>query len=152
MKTQKLSNALFLFSLTITTLFLSTDQLYARSGYGLKDISSLITQNYVIAVVFAIVFLLIAALVSNAIKYEGGAKPKDPVKRRRWFWILCAIAPIVLLVYNFVVVLPNIQRGPASSKFGAHPFIGLGVCLIVYILVGFIISKAMKHGKLGHWF
>lgn len=147
------SKTVYLFGLTALTLLSSSNELMAKPGeYGLKDISSLTTQNYIMAVVFAVVFLLIAALVSNAIKFEGGSNPKDPGKRKMWFWLLGILAPVALLVYNFIMIIPNLQRGPAEAKFGAHPYFGLGVCFVVYIIIGLILSKVFKHGKLGHWF
>ena len=33
---------------------------------------------YIMAIIIAVVFLLIAALISNSIKFEGGTNPGDP--------------------------------------------------------------------------
>jgi hypothetical protein len=30
--------------------------------------------------------------------------------------------------------------------------IAAGVSLVAYIVLGFVLSKAMKNGKIGHWF
>ena len=67
---------------------------------SLKDIDGLITNSYMFGAVCAVVFLLIAVLISNMIKFEGGSNPKDPKKRRMWFWIIGIITPVVFYLYN----------------------------------------------------
>ena len=58
----------------------------AKGGVGLKEVPALITTTYIFAFIFLGVFLFSAALISNMIAYEGGTNPKDPGKRKMWFW------------------------------------------------------------------
>ena len=37
---------------------------------------------YIVPIIISFVFLLLAALVANMIKFEGGTNPKDGKKRR----------------------------------------------------------------------
>ena len=107
---------------------------------------------YVIAVVIALVFLLIAAVISNSIKFEGGSHPKDPGKRKMWFWIFAILTPLVVFLYGFLAVRPDINVPSLREKYTTALGIGTGVAFVLYILLGFILSKMFKHGKLGNWF
>ena len=107
---------------------------------------------YIISVVAALFFVLIAAVISNAIKFEGGARPKDPAKRKMWFWIMGILAPIAnLLLGLFVYYFPE-GNSYAKSKLITAIGIGTAITFVVYLLVGFILSKMFKNGKLGNWF
>ena len=44
-------------------------------------------NNYILLPVVGVGMLLIAALISNIIKFEGGANPKDAGKRKVVFWL-----------------------------------------------------------------
>jgi sulfoxide reductase heme-binding subunit YedZ len=107
---------------------------------------------YIIAVVAALLFILIAALISNAIKFEGGANPKDPAKRKMWFWVLGILAPIANLLFGLFTYYYPEGNSYAKSKLITAIGIGSAITFVVYILVGFILSKIFKNGKLGNWF
>jgi sulfoxide reductase heme-binding subunit YedZ len=108
---------------------------------------------YIISIVVAVIVLLIAALISNAIKFEGGAHPKDPGKRKMVFWIIMILAPVLTFVLGSFVFAPDESVDPiANDEFMSALPIAAGVSLVVYIVLGFVISKAMKNGKIGHWF
>ena len=97
-------------------------------------------------------FLLLSIIISNIIAYEGGTSPKDPGKRKMWFWIFAILGPISFYLYNFIMVIPNMRPGPAVDAFGSTNLIATLIVLVSYILIGFILSKTMKRGKLGNWF
>ena len=107
---------------------------------------------YIIAVVIALVFLLIAAVISNLIQFEGGSHPKDPGKRKMWFWVFAVLCPIVIFLYGFLAVRPDINVPSLRDKYTTALSISTGVAFVLYILLGFILSKMFKHGKLGNWF
>lgn len=107
---------------------------------------------YIISVVIALVFLLIAAIISNLIKFEGGSNPKDPGKRRLWFWILGIFCPIVIFLYGFLIVRHDIAVPSMRDKYTTAISIGSGVAFLLYVLLGFLLSKIFKNGKLGNWF
>jgi sulfoxide reductase heme-binding subunit YedZ len=105
---------------------------------------------YVIPTVCALVCLLIAAIISNSIKYEGGANPKDPGKRKMWFWVWAILNPILAFGLGFAMKPTKNQM--EASKYMSALFIGIAVAFILYILLGFVLSKMFKNGKLGNWF
>lgn len=110
-------------------------------------------ETYIISAVCALVVILIAAGISTSIKYEGGSKPKDPGKRKMIFWVFAVINTAVAFVLLYFVFRPDAMMDiMAHDDYMAAFPIALGVGFVLYVLVGFVMSKMFKHGKLGHWF
>ena len=109
--------------------------------------------SYIISVISAAFFILIAALISNAIKFEGGSNPQDPKKRKLWFWIMAIINPVVFFLLGAFVLAPvaDDDQMVYDAYMGALP-IAAAVGFVVYIVIGFVLAKMFKNGKLGHWF
>lgn len=108
---------------------------------------------YIISIVVAVAILLIAALISTSIKYQGGANPKDPAKRKMVFWILMILAPILTYVIGAFIIHPDQNVDPMgyAEHMQALP-IGAGIAALTYIVLGFVLSKIFKNGKIGNWF
>ncbi|MBM3455287.1 MAG: hypothetical protein FJX80_09090 [Bacteroidetes bacterium] len=107
---------------------------------------------YIISAAFAGVFLLIAAIISNAIKFEGGANPKDPGKRKMWFWILAIIGTIANLLFGLFTYYYPENNSYAKSQLITAIGIGAGICFALYIVLGFVLSATIKNGKINNWF
>ena len=105
---------------------------------------------YILSIIFAAVVLLIAAVISNAIKFEGGANPKDPGKRKMWFWIFAILNPVLFFVTAAFVMAPSSKK-EAELWSDALPFATI-VGFVAFIILGFVLSKIFKNGKLGNWF
>ena len=108
------------------------------------------TTAYIISIVCAFVCLLIAALISNSIKYEGGANPKDPAKRKMWFWVWAVLTPVLGFALGFLMKPTKNQM--EANKYMNALFIGIALAFVIYIILGFVLSKVFKNGKLGNWF
>jgi sulfoxide reductase heme-binding subunit YedZ len=106
---------------------------------------------YIIAGITALCFLLIAALIALGIDYEGGARPKDPARRRAWFWILAILNPAVVFLSGYFLFKPD-ANVMILNRYTHALSIGTGIGFVGYILLGFILSKVFKKGKIGHWF
>jgi sulfoxide reductase heme-binding subunit YedZ len=80
-----------------------------------------------------------------------GAIHKDPGKRKMWFWILAVLNPVAILLLGLFAFVPdgNIM---VVQKYKTAIYIGTGIGLVLYIILGFVLSKIFKNGKLGHWF
>ena len=63
---------------------------------------------YVLAIAVALALLLIAAIIASIIKYEPGANPKDPRKRKIWFWVLGILALITAIEVAAVTLMNRI--------------------------------------------
>lgn len=110
-------------------------------------------NSYITSIIVAGFFILIAALISNAIKFEGGASPKDPGKRKMWFWIMAILNPVLFFVLSAFMLAPNPDNDQmVYDDYMASLPIAAGVGFVVYIVLGFVLSKVFKSGKLGNWF
>lgn len=122
---------------------------------------------FVVAIVCALGFLLLAMLVANLIMFEPGSNPKDPQKRKLWFWILGILATILAFVLLFFVIpvpveavdwdqIVDVSAKRRYENLMAHytmmAGVATGVCFVVYVLLGFILSKIFKTKKIGNWF
>jgi len=117
---------------------------------NITEVEGLITSTYMLAVVFAIVFVAIAILISQMIAYEGSKNARDSVKRRIWFFVIAAIDFVTFFSYNYFLVESKIKPVPAlQDEFFKHSAIATGVTLLSYLVIGFILSKLMKSGKFG---
>jgi sulfoxide reductase heme-binding subunit YedZ len=109
--------------------------------------------SYIIAAIVAGAMILIAALISSAIQYKGGANPNDPRQRKTWFWIIAILNPIVFFLLGRFVLAPNADDDQmVYDEYMKVLPIATGVCFVVYIIIGFVLSKIFRNGKLGHWF
>jgi len=110
-------------------------------------------NSYITSIIAAGLFILIAAVISNAIKFEGGSNPKDPGKRKMWFWIMAILNPVLFYVLSAFVLAPNPENDQMvyDAYMGALP-IATAVGFVVYIVIGFVLSKMFKNVKVGNWF
>lgn len=111
----------------------------------------MVTLIPAVAVAFAI--LLLAAIISILIQFEGGINPKDDNKRRIVFWVFAILNPIVYWLLAYFYLAPD----PEESRRAYNRFIeviprDMLIGVISYIIFGIIASKIFSTGKLGHWF
>lgn len=116
-----------------------------------KQLEALNMQTYILAAIFALVFILLSIIVSNLIKYEGGSNPTDPRKRKMWFWVLGILSFVAVFLYNMLMVAPTIGAN-LQSKFMTANIIAAVIDFVIYVVVGVILSKMMRTKKIGNWF
>jgi sulfoxide reductase heme-binding subunit YedZ len=110
-------------------------------------------NSYITSIIAAGLFILIAALISNMIQFEGGSNPKDPGKRKMWFWIMAILNPVLFYVLSAFVLAPNPDNDQmVYDDYMASLPIAAGIGFVVYIILGLVLSKVFKNGKLGNWF
>lgn len=99
-------------------------------------------------VVFAVAFLL-AIVFSNMVLY----KPNNPgvATRRIIFWVLGVLTCIVSFVVNYILA-NDILISTEHTKYITHAGIASGAVLVLYIVLGFIISKIFHNKRIGTWF
>ncbi len=109
-------------------------------------------QIYIFSGVFCGAFLLIASIIANAIKYEGGANPKDPSKRKMWFWIIGILGALTNLLFGFFNSYYPQNNNYVKSQLINAIGISTALCFILYVALGFLLSRMFRNGKLGNWF
>lgn len=109
--------------------------------------------SYIIAAIVAGAMILIAALVASAIQFKGGTNPKDPQQRKVWFWIIAILTPVIFFLLGRFVLAPKYDDDPMlyDNYMNVLP-IATAAGFVFYIIIGFILSKVFRNGKLGHWF
>ena len=122
-----------------------------------------------VGVLSALVFLLLAMLVANMIKFEPGSNPRDPQKRKLWFWVLGVLATVLAFVLLYFVfspeTTPNVvnnmpkvtpaQKAAFKKAYDHYMLmagISAGITFVLYVLLGFVLSKIFKTKKIGNWF
>ncbi len=109
--------------------------------------------SYIIAAIVAGAMILFAALISTAIQYKGGTNPKDPQQRKTWFWIMAILNPVLFFLLGKFVLAPNPENDLMIYDYYMKVLpIATVAGFILYIIIGFVLSKIFKNGKLGHWF
>ena len=109
------------------------------------------TTAYVLSGITTLVFLLIAALVANAINFEQGSRPKDPGRRKTWFWILAVLNPAAIFLLGYFIFKPEANIMLIKRYVNALS-LGTAIAFTAYLALGFLLSKVFKNGKIGHWF
>ena len=112
--------------------------------------TAIIIQVYVCALVASLIAFLLAIFMSNRVPYQPDLS--DVRKRKGLFWLTSVLAPILSALLAFLIVYLGLKTGSKKTAFMLHMLIGLFVSLGIYVVLGFIVSKANKQGKLGSWF
>ncbi len=119
---------------------------------NVRQLDALISETYTLAVIFTVLFLGTAMLISSSIAYEGGKNPTDPAKRRTWFIVLGIAAPILFFLFNYLYVKHTIENAALQAKFTNTNVTATILILVLYFLFGFLLSKILKNSKFGSIF
>ncbi|MDE6741235.1 MAG: hypothetical protein K2J58_02770 [Muribaculaceae bacterium] len=104
---------------------------------------------YVWAIIISLVLLLLAAIIAYMIPNKP--RGKDIGQRRVWFWVLF----IVVIIASFGLnawIASDIKIPSKHSAYLTASAIATGVAAVVYLIIGFGLSKGMQKSKLGSWF
>lgn len=116
---------------------------------NVRQLDALISETYTLAIIVSVLFLGASMLIASSIAYEGGKNPTDPAKRRTWFIILGVVAPILFFLFNYLYVKHTIENAALQAKFTNTNIAATILILVLYFLVGFILSKVLKNTKFG---
>lgn len=105
---------------------------------------------YIVGIALTIVMLIIAAGVSNVIAYRPDNS--DCKSRKTWFWILGVLTPVLTFVITLVVGYLNIKSHKKAENYMVAMGISSAISFVLYVVLGWILAKANKHGKIGNWF
>ncbi|MBB5395076.1 hypothetical protein [Mucilaginibacter sp. AK015] len=106
---------------------------------------------YVISGITTLVLLLVAAVIATTINFERGSRPKDAAKRKTWFWVIGALNPALIFLLGYFIFKPD-ANVMIVKRFIHSLSIGAACGFAGYLLLGFVLSKIYKNGKIGHWF
>jgi hypothetical protein len=115
----------------------------------IQQLNALMDTTYILGVICAVLFILLAIAIATMISWQGGTHDKSYVKRRIWFVILGCISFISFFVYNNFVVIERIKNVAFQAKFMKSVGISVGIILGLYLIVSFIIMKVFPKSKFG---
>ena len=107
---------------------------------------------YVISLIVAIIAMLVAIIASNAVAYKPGVNSGDVTTRRIWFWVMGVLTPIISWAICYFLVY-EVARGKSHKADAMQAMcIAAAVSLVLYIVVGWVLSKLFNNKKIGTWF
>jgi Na+/H+-dicarboxylate symporter len=115
----------------------------------LKQVEALIGSTYMYAVIVAVAALVLAFIIANVIKYQGGKNATDHIKRRVWYIITGIVAPIGFFLYNSLYVADFITKAPLQAKFSIANIYATLAVLGIYAVVGILLMLIMRSSKWG---
>ncbi|MDE6074050.1 MAG: hypothetical protein K2J42_03565 [Muribaculaceae bacterium] len=128
----------------------------------LQSLSITAGDIYMMSLIFLIVFFGLALVTAFLTPNRQGGRDKST--RRIWFWVLAVATGIFNYAYFAFVAIPDSwiklpeveQAMPANIQAladlnAANVWASIGV-VIVFIFIGFIVSRCAPKTKLGSWF
>lgn len=120
-----------------------------RKIEALKETQALIGETYMYAVIIGIIAVVLAFIIANAVKWQGGKNPKDHIKRRVWFIIIGLVIPIAFFLYNALYVSSYITKAPLQAKFATANIMATLIVLGIFLVVGILTMLIMRSSKWG---
>ena len=111
-----------------------------------------VASAYMIGGIILVVFLLLAVLVANGISFETGINREDKKKRRTWFWVLAVLCPIAVMAVSYFAVYTGIRVPSRQTAYITAMGISSAAAFVLYVAIGYVLSKMFPHGKLSSWF
>ena len=116
---------------------------------SVKDCQALIGDTYMFAVIIALLAVVLAFVIANLIKFQGGKNANDHVRRRVWFIVTGVTFAIAFFLYNSLYVSNFISRGPCLSQFKTANILATLTLLGVYAALGVITMLLLRRSKWG---
>ena len=116
-----------------------------------RDLAALNTTTYILCALIGVAFVIAAAVLSQLVKFEGGSRPRDSKTRRMILWGMMLTAATAAFVYHLLMVASTVAP-VLQSRFIRTISIGTGITVAVYVVLAFVLSKALSTGKLASWF
>ncbi|NDA64185.1 MAG: hypothetical protein EBX50_19485 [Chitinophagia bacterium] len=115
----------------------------------LNQLDALIGQTYIYAIIGAAIALVLAFLITNLIKFEGGKNSRDHIKRRVWYIVLGILFTFSFYLYNALYVSDYITKSSLQAKFSTANLLSTLVLLGIYIVAGLLTMLLIRSSKWG---
>jgi hypothetical protein len=115
----------------------------------LNQLDALIGQTYIYAIIGAAVALVLAFLIANLIKFEGGKNSRDHIKRRVWYIVIGIVFTFSFYLYNALYVSDYITKSSLQAKFSTANLFSTLVLLGIYIGAGLLTMVLIRSSKWG---
>ncbi len=116
---------------------------------NIQQLNALITETYIWSVIFSVVFIFFAILISGLIRWEGGGLDKSYIKRRISFLVLGFICSAGFYVYKYLSEIGRINNVAFQSKFTNGIAIAAGIIILIYFAISILLMKWFPKSKFG---
>lgn len=150
----------------LTLLIPAAHRAAAKGGQAIEAKAAIPGIEFPImwAAIVLVVLLLIAIFASNSVAFRPNGT--DNTTRKIIFWVFAIATPILAFVTNLFTCKVygeeifaetySITKGTSIAEKMAELLTNISivalVSFVVFVIVGFILSKAFKSSKLGSWF
>ena len=107
---------------------------------------------YVISVIVAIVAMIVSIIASNRVAYKPGVNSGDVTTRRIWFWVMGVLTPVISWVICYFLVYETARGKSHKADAMQAMCIAAAVSFVLYVAVGWVLSKVFSNKKIGTWF
>ena len=104
---------------------------------------------YIWSLVVFVIFFLVTIIISNMVPYKPNNTGAG--KRRIVFWVFAVLTFAISFLIN-IAVASNIAVQSIKDEYINNSIIGSGAAIVLFILIGLVISKACPKTKVGTWF
>ena len=104
---------------------------------------------YIWSLVVFVIFFLVTIIISNMVPYKPNNTGAG--KRRIVFWVFAVLTFAISFLIN-IAVASNIAVQSIKDEYINNSIIGSGAAIVLFILIGLVISKTCPKTKVGTWF
>lgn len=104
---------------------------------------------YICSAVVLVIFFVVAIVLAHAVKRDETHTGAG--LRRLWFWILAVLTLSVSFLIN-LWVSHGIHQEIVRQHYINNSIVGAGAAFVLFVAIGFLLSKAFKTSKIGTWF
>jgi hypothetical protein len=120
-----------------------------RKITNLNQLEALKGQTYMYAIIAAVAALVIAFLIANFIKWEGGKHSRCSIKRRVWFVVIGIFFTFSFYLYNAFYVSNFIKKSSLQADFSSANILAALTLLASYVVTGLITMSLIRTSKWG---
>jgi len=114
------------------------------------DLEQLIGSTYMYAIIIAIAAVVLAFIIANLIKYQGGKNSTDHIKRRIWYIIIGVLAPIGFWLYNSLYLAEKLISTQSHKNIFSTANLRATLALLgVYVVLGILTMLIFRRSKWG---
>ena len=121
-----------------------------RSIDNINQLSSLVNNTYVYAVIAGSIGLVVAFFIATKlILFKGTRIDSSYLTRRVWYFIIGIGIIFSFYLYNSIIVSENITKAPLQQKFSNANLMGVLIIIGIYFILGVFTMFIYRTSKWG---
>lgn len=104
---------------------------------------------YIWSAVILVIFFVVAMVLAHAVKRDETHTGAGA--RRFWFWLFAVLTLALSFLIN-LWISHGMEPPHERQLYINNSIVGAGAAFVLYVAIGFLLSKAFKKSKIGTWF